>query len=108
MWAAETMQRAVPQGEKGLMVLSSWPGVPAGGRPGWAAGHPYAAAGRHDGVRGALAGGVNQKRTTTPRRGHDRPRPAPTREKPEMAFMPPSADVLGRARDRRAVHRPKL
>jgi hypothetical protein len=38
-----------------------------GGRPGWAAGHPYAAAGaRHDGVRGALADGVNQLGATTP------------------------------------------
>ena len=36
---------AVPQGEKGLAVRSSGPGVPAGGRPGWAAGHPFAAAG---------------------------------------------------------------
>jgi hypothetical protein len=47
------------------MVLSSGPGFRLGGRPGWAAGHPFAAAGggmMGFGVRGALAGGVNQKR----------------------------------------------
>jgi hypothetical protein len=56
----------------GLMVLSSGPGFRLGGRPGWAAGHPFAAAGRHDGVRGALAGGVNQEATTPGVGGHDK------------------------------------
>jgi hypothetical protein len=48
---------------RGLMVLSSGPGFRLGGRPRWAAGHPFAAAG--GGMMGFavhLAGGVNQKR----------------------------------------------
>jgi len=34
--------------------------VRPGGQAQGAAGHPFAAARRHDGVRGALVGGVNQ------------------------------------------------
>src|SRR5664280_1173296 len=45
MWAAETVQGRFLRSQNGCAVLSSWPGVPAGGRPRWAAGHPFAAAG---------------------------------------------------------------
>src|ERR1039458_9957709 len=45
MWAAETVQWAVPQKSEWVGGALVKAGVPAGGRPGWAAGHPYAAAG---------------------------------------------------------------
>ena len=41
-------------------------GVRAGGLAQGTAGHPFAATRRHDGVRGAPVGGVNQNRATTP------------------------------------------
>ena len=46
MWAAETVQWAVPQKSEwvgGALVMAGGPGWV--GRPGWAAGHPFAAAG---------------------------------------------------------------
>jgi hypothetical protein len=45
MWAAETVQGWVLRSQNGLTVRSSGPGSRLGGRLGWAAGHPYAAAG---------------------------------------------------------------
>ncbi len=68
-WAGWSKRlRASPGGAcAGGSSRSSGPGVPVGvGGPGRAAGHPFAAADRrHDGVRGALAGGVNHKGSTT-------------------------------------------
>src|ERR1039458_7951043 len=62
MWAAETVQGRGLRSQNGLTVRSSRPGSGVGGRPGWAAGHPYAAAGGgiDGGSRCLLAGGVNQ------------------------------------------------
>ena len=98
---------AGPQKSAWVGVRSSGPGVPAGGRPGWAAGHPYAAAG--GGMMGFAVStgrrGQSHGATTPGVGGHDLPRPAPTREKPKAVFMPPSADVPGRVRDRHVARR---
>ena len=94
----------VSSGFGGALVRAGGPGWV--GRPGWAAGHPFAAAG--GGMMGCAVhwpvGSITKGR---PRHdgGHDLPRPAPTRERPGMVFMPPSAGVLRRARDRRAGRR---
>src|SRR5450631_2273285 len=100
MWAAETVQ-----GRGSLEVRMGWRCARQGresrlgGRPGWAAGHPYAAAGGgiDDGVRGVYWPAGSIRGATTPGDGgHDLPRPAPTREKPKAAFMPPPAGGPGR------------
>jgi hypothetical protein len=58
------------RGENGLAVRSSGPGFPARwAGPGGLPVIPSPRQGRHDGVRGALAGGVNHKGTTTPQWG---------------------------------------
>ena len=57
----------VSSGFGGALVRA---GVPAGwAGPGGLPVIPSPRQGRHDGVRGALAGGVNHKGTTTPRKG---------------------------------------
>src|SRR5665647_3261033 len=45
MWAAETVQGRFLRSQKGFDGALVKAGIPAGGRPGWAAGHPFAAAG---------------------------------------------------------------
>jgi len=72
MWVAETVQWAVPQ-------KSEWVGgaLVKAGDPGWGAGPgglpviPSPRQERHDGVRGALAGGVNQGGDHAKYGGHD-------------------------------------
>jgi hypothetical protein len=61
--------------------------------------------GRHDGVRGALAGGVNQRGRPRQVMGVMTCTTRADQGKPKAVFMPPSADVPGRVRDRRAARR---
>src|ERR1035437_8530944 len=96
MWAAETVQGRFLRSRNVLAVLSSWPGVPAGGqarvgcrsslRRGRGGMMGFAVHWPAGSIRGATTPGVG---------GHDLPRPAPTRDKPKAVFMPPPAGVPG-------------
>src|SRR5665647_3821289 len=65
IWAAETVQGRFLRSQKGFDGALVKAGIPAGGRPGWAAGHPYAAAG----------GGMMGFAVSTGRRGQSEGRP---------------------------------
>ena len=62
MWVAETVQGAGPQKSEWVGSALVKAGIPAGwAGPGGLPVIPTPRQGQHDGVRGALAGGVNQR-----------------------------------------------